>query len=390
MFKFNRRTLIYYLNGLTSPQSPNPNPFQHYSLPFSLHYFCTKTSDSPSFVVSYLIHNFGCTPQFASKLFSSYNVRFNTAHKPDSVLTFFRNYGFSDSQLRYMILKAPWLLSCDPNTRVLPKFQFLLSKGASTSDIVNLVSKSPLVLAGSLENLLVPTYELVYRFLQSHHDTIACVIRNSHLFGQSNVSSNIRLLVENGMTDPNMARLLRDWSQVFRTRDIPMLVEELKDLGFNPSKASFVIALLAKTTINKTLWKEKVDTFKKWGWSDEDIAEAFRKDPHCMLKSIDKINLVMNFWVNQLGWDAMAIAKVPRVISCSLQKTIIPRASVVQYLLKKGLRKKNASLTTPFVMTDKSFLNTYIIRFKEESSYLLKLYEEKLNLVHTRDKIGMS
>jgi len=67
----------------------------------------------------------------------------------------------------------------------------------------------------------------------------------------------------------------------------------------------------------------------------------------------------------------MAIAKVPRVISYSLEKTIMPRASVVQYLLKKGLRKKNASLTTPFVVTGKLFLDTYIIRFKEESSYLL-------------------
>jgi mTERF domain-containing protein, mitochondrial len=81
----------------------------------------------------------------------------------------------------------------------------------------------------------------------------------------------------------------------------------------------------------------------------------------------------MSFWINQLGLDALVIAKVPRVIvGSSLERSIIPRASVVQYLLKKGLWKKNASLTASFLMSDKLFLDTYINRFKEESPYLLK------------------
>jgi mTERF domain-containing protein len=167
-------------------------------------------------------------------------------------------------------------------------------------------------------------------------------------------------------------------------------VEELKDLGFNPSKITFGIALEAKLTVNKTLWKEKVDAFKKWGWSDEDVIQAFRRQPHCMLVSVDKINSVLSFWVNQLGWDSLALAIGPSVFSNSLEKRIIPRASVVQFLLKKGLRNKNASLTYPFVVPEKLFLNAFIMRFKEESSYLLKLYEEKLSPAQTSDKIGMS
>jgi len=38
--------------------------------------------------------------------------------------------------------------------------------------------------------------------------------------------------------------------------------------------------------------------------------------------SIHKINLVMRFWVDQLGWDAMAIAKLPRVFGASLSSAI--------------------------------------------------------------------
>jgi mTERF domain-containing protein len=160
----------------------------------------------------------------------------------------------------------------------------------------------------------------------------------------------------------------------------------LKDLGFNPSQSLFYVALIAKITVTKALWKEKVDAFKKWGWSDEDVLEAFKKQPHCMLTSIHKINTVMSFWVNQLGWDARAIVRLPRVLGSNLERRIIPRAVVMQYLLKKGLLKKKASLTTPFVVSDKLFFERHINRYKEESSYLLKLYEEKLDISHASDK----
>ncbi|CAJ2662108.1 unnamed protein product [Trifolium pratense] len=345
MLTTNLHRTFLYLKNLTFP----PKPYQ-YPSQLSPH-FCTNTSeDSTTFAVSYLINNFGFSPQSASKLCSTYHLSFKTAQKPDSVITFFRTNGFSNSQLRDIIAKLPGLLSCNPSIRVLPKFQFLLSKGASNSDIVNLV-------------------------------TLLCEHRVPH---------NITILVENGVADSSIAKLLRRNSWVFLKCEMLNLVEELKNLGFNPSKTTFGVALEAKLTVNKTLWKEKVDAFKKWGWSDEDAHEAFRKKPHCMLVSINKINSVMSFWVNQLGWDALALAKGPSVLSNSLEKSIIPRASVVQFLLKKGLRKKDASLTCPFVVSEQVFLDTCVKRFKEETSYLLKLYEEKLSLAQTRDKTGMS
>ncbi|XP_058723462.1 uncharacterized protein LOC131595186 isoform X4 [Vicia villosa] len=306
MFNF-PRTLIY-LKTVT-PLSPNPNPLLHrYTSLFSLH-FSTNTSDSTSFAVSYLIHNFGFSPQSASKLCSNYRLQFNTSQNPDSVLTFFINHNFSHSQLRHIIEKAPWLLSCNPSKRILPKFQFLLSKGASNSDIVNLVSKNPFVLKSSLKNQIIPTYELAYRFLQSDKDTIACAFQNPYFFGDNLVPHNIKLLIENGVADSNIARLLQDQSRIFKEPNMLKLVKELKDLGFNPSKTEFGIALKAKISVSKTKWKDKVDAFKKWGWSDEHVVEAFRKQPYCM----------------------------------------------------------------------------FIKRYENESSYLLKLYEEKLNLACTTD-----
>jgi mTERF domain-containing protein len=366
-----------------------PLIIHHYPSPCSLH-FSTNTSDnSTSFAVSYLINTFNFSSKFASKLCSTYDVRFQTAENPDSVLNFFKNNGFSETQLRYMIPKAPWLLSCNLSLRVIPKFEFLLSKGASKSDIVNIVGKNPMVLSPSLENHTVPTYELLYRFMKSDKKTIALVIHKPYLLTSHTVSYNINLLLDIGVKDSTIIRLfeLRNCTRLLQTNHLPKLVEELKNSGFIPSKTFFVIALLAKTSVTKRLWEEKVDAYKKWGWSDEDVVEAFRKNPHCMLTSIHKINSVMNFWVNQMDWDARAIAKAPHILLLSLEKRITPRALVVQFLLESGLIKEKASLTYPLVVSENLFRDAYLKRFKEES-YLLKLYEDKLDLAST-DKNGM-
>ncbi|XP_058726495.1 uncharacterized protein LOC131597849 [Vicia villosa] len=251
-----------------------------------------------------------------------------------------------------------------------------------------IVCWNPVVLAASLEKQIVPAYELVYRFFQSDKDTFTLLNFNPTFFGESRVVHNIKVLVENGVTDSNIARLLRSQFKIFHIRHITVLVEELKHLGFHPSTSIFTIALIAKTSVPKIRWKAKVDAFKKWGWSDENVVEAFRNQPHCMLTSVDKINLVMSFWVNQLGWDVLALAKVPRVFGASLERRIIPRGSVVHYLWKNGLLKRNASLSSPFVINEKKFLEIYINPFKEEASDLLKLYQEKLNLAQNKDKFS--
>ena len=363
-------------------------PFiQNYPLPFSLRFF-TTTSKSRSFAVSYLTDNFGFSPDSASKISNSYNICFQTPEKPESVIMFFRNRGFSNSQINQMVRKVPWLLSCDPCKRVLPKFDFLLSKGVSSSEIVDQVSKNPGILGPSLKNHIVPTYELIYKFLQSDAKTVGCIFGNSFFSYGDRLARNIRLLQENGVRESNIARLLGNRSkEVFISNDMVKLVKEVKDLGFDPSKTTFAVAMMALKRTSPSMWKEKVDTFKKWGWSDEAFSEAFRRHPHCMLTSIEKINVVMNLWVNQLGWDALDLVRGPKIFGLSMEKTLVPRARVVQHLLAKGLRNNSTSFLTPFWVSEKVFLEKFVTCFKEESRQLLKLYKEKVS-VQGKEEVG--
>ncbi|KAL1359174.1 hypothetical protein HN51_004451 [Arachis hypogaea] len=336
------------------------------------HMFCT--SQSHSLTVSYLINNLGFTPQ--SALNASKRHRFKTPHKADLIIAFFKTHGFSHSQIAAIVAKLPKILSANPE-RILPKFQFLASKGASTDDIVLLATRNPRFLHSSLKNNIIPTYGMMKTFFESDQKTLRCIASFPALFMEHRLVKNVKLLADAGVSNSAIHHLCRTRVSVLYSSDLRKLVDEVKELGFDPSSVKFAIALLAKKTIRKSLWDAKVDILKSWGWSKETTSQAFWRNPLCMLSSKDKINEVMKLWVNQLGWDPLALAKIPWLFGYNLERRIIPRAFVLQYLLSRGLRNKNDNLSTPFYVSEELFFNKFVECFTEERSQLRKIYYEK-------------
>ena len=177
MFNSHRYQPLLYLKlkALITVPVQRTSPF----VPFSLKFYTSTTSQSHSFAVSYLINNLGFSPQAALK--ASKRLRFNTPQKADSVLAFFKSHGFSDSQISSIVRKQPQILTCDTQ-RVLPKFEFLASKGASSSDIVLVVTRNPIFVNSSLEKNIIPTYELMKSFFQSDEKTLYCIVTCPFVF----------------------------------------------------------------------------------------------------------------------------------------------------------------------------------------------------------------
>ncbi|ESW26253.1 hypothetical protein PHAVU_003G103700 [Phaseolus vulgaris] len=352
--------------------------------------FCTATSTSTShsrsFVVSYLINNCAFSQETALK--ASRKLHFSKPQKPDSVLSFFRNHAFSNSHISHILQRQPGLLSCNTQKTLLPKFEFLRSKGASSLDVIHVVTACPNFLRRSLKSHIIPTYEFVRGFLQTlftEKQIIDFLIQNPFLLYDGRVAPNVKLLLDSGVTHSEMVKLLQRWPRVLYSGNLSKAVQELKQVGFDASLSTFSVALLAKRTVNESKWDEKIDTYKRWGWSQEQVLLAFRRHPFCMLASRDKINAVMSFWVEQAGFNSVDLVKTPGIISLSLRKRIAPRACVLQFLISKGLVRNGASLTVPFVLTEKLFLDKYVKRFKEDSSHLLKLYTENTILGNDND-----
>ncbi|KAK7843790.1 hypothetical protein CFP56_011916 [Quercus suber] len=81
----------------------------------------------------------------------------------------------------------------------------------------------------------------------------------------------------------------------------------------------------------------KLELYKRWGWSKDVALLAFKRRPHCMLLSEEKITEAMDFLVNKMGCPSAVIARNPIIILFNLEKRIIPRCLVIQSLLAEGL-----------------------------------------------------
>ncbi|XVE82106.1 hypothetical protein DITRI_Ditri15bG0120600 [Diplodiscus trichospermus] len=358
---------------------------------FSLRFFSTP-SNPHSFTVSYLINKCGLSAESAFSI--SKVVNFETPDKPDSVLAVFKSHGFSEPQITSIIRPRPKVLLSDVNNTLLPKIEFFKSRGVSNRDLAKMLAKNPIILARSLERHIIPFFECLGNLLKSDEAAIKAMTRfprimtydlNKYMF------PNIEILRNYGVPESNIVKVLHSKFRTFLRSPVEFkeTVEKLKEMGFNPTKMTFVLAVYILNFMNKSMWGRKFDVYKNCGWSEKEIVDAFRKYPSFITVSEEKIVKKMDFLVNKMGLQPSLIAKRPRVITQSLEKRIVPRGLFTRELLSKGLVKKEFNLNALFEASEKMFIEKFVNCYKADAPELLKLYQEKFDLSKNR-KAGTS
>ncbi|KAL6208464.1 hypothetical protein ACLB2K_019413 [Fragaria x ananassa] len=269
-------------------------------------WFSTKrcTSSSDDFTVSYLVNSCGLSPKAAVKASDKKSLQPSSLARPDSVLAVLREHEFSGTQISTLVRRDPRFLLADAKRTLLPKLEFLFSKGMSRLEVAKIVTYNSFLLSRSLDNCFVPCYT----FLKSVLLCDAKVSRVSVL-----LTTRAELLMR-------------------KPESFSELASQVQQVGFDPQKSDFVQAMEALGR-KETTWKRCQEAYRSWGWSDDDILSAFKVCPLCMTKSEKKTMETMDFLVNKMGWESGKIVKVPYVFKYSLEKRIIPRCSVVRVLL---------------------------------------------------------
>ncbi|KAI4301364.1 hypothetical protein L6164_034651 [Bauhinia variegata] len=336
-----------------------------------------------NFTVSYLIDTCGLAPEAA--VLTSQKVQLHSPERPNSVLTLLRNHGFSKSQISKVVRKRPQLLLANPNDTLSPKLQFFRSIGVSNSDLARTVTADPTILTRSLEKQIIPSYNFLKGVLHSDEKVVAAFKRTSWIFLEDqtkNLMPNLAVLREMGVPESCIALLLTHFPEALmqKKEEFIKIVEEIKEMGFNPNKSTFVLAIhVLSGESNKSIWNRCFEVYQRWGWSDEVILSAFKKHPQCMILSENKIMKAMDFLVNKMGWPSEMIPRCPVVLFFSLEKRIKPRCSVVQVLLRKGLIKRTLSLSTVLLPDENRFLEKFVSKYDKEVPQLLSVYQKKID-----------
>ncbi|XP_022741085.1 transcription termination factor MTERF8, chloroplastic-like [Durio zibethinus] len=305
--------------------------------------------------------------------------------KPQKNLTLSLRYSrtmvFSQLQITRLIKKRPLVLISDAEKTLLPKLEFLRSKGFSIPDLAKIVCNTPATMALSLEKKIIPSFNFLSNVLMSDEKIIHAVKQNPRLMGYSPnavLLPNINILLDNGVPECNIVKTLYSLPSTLIKSPIRFkdMVEEAKEMGFNPSRPMFMVALYAMSSMTKPTWRRRFEVFKKFGWSEQEVLEAFQRHPTFIRVSEDKFMAIMDFLVNRMGFQSLRIAKHPRILLMSLEKRIVPRGLFALDLLSKGVIK-HINLRALLGPSDSSFIEKFVNRYDAE---LLKLYQEKLDL----------
>ncbi|XP_058003942.1 transcription termination factor MTERF4, chloroplastic-like [Hevea brasiliensis] len=355
---------------------------------FAIRSFSSSTSSNlngHSFIVSYLINSCGLTLKSAQSVSKNRNIRFQTRERPDSVLRLLREHGFTNSQISKIVKSRPEVLLAQLEKTLLPKLEFLRSIGVSRPGLSIIVSRNPDLLACSLKHCLIPSYEILKSVLVSDEKVVRTLnhMGNRSFYSlQKRFSNNSSLLRGLGISQSFISYLVTQSPSVM-CQEVGKFAEGVKKvmkLGFDPSKLRIVEAVRVFHLMSHKTWEHKMQVYRRWGFSEDEIWLIFRKCPTCMAMSEKKIMATMDFLVCKMSWQPAAVARVPVILCLSLEKRVMPRCSVVRVLLSKGLIKADIHLSSVLQPSEKLFLERSVIKYQEHVPQLLDIYQRKMGL----------
>ncbi|KAK6945942.1 Transcription termination factor, mitochondrial/chloroplastic [Dillenia turbinata] len=345
------------------------------------------TTNPRSSTVSYLINECGLSPE--SAISASRLVQLEISSKPDSVLSFLKAHGFSDTHITKSVRRHPRILTSDIQKTLLPKFEFLHSIGVSRPAIVEIVSKHPKLVFTSLKRRILPTYEFLKRVLQCD-DRVLHVLKGIPRILSVDLSKDVVPNVEHvrklGAPTNCLCILLKSHCSAVLLKHVEFVAacDEVMKMGFDPRKTGFVVAVrVLGGRSGKLSFERKLKVYESWGWSKDEVLMAFRKYPQCMMLSVEKIQEGMDFFVNEMGLYCPMIANNPHILVYSLEKRIMPRCSVIKTLTMKGLLQKNVCFSSVLIVTENVFLSRYVRKYEDKLPQLLSVYRGKIDPLDT-------
>ncbi|XXG39009.1 hypothetical protein AAC387_Pa01g0081 [Persea americana] len=347
--------------------------------------FSTATSPAQThFMVDYLIQKCGLSIEKANSA-SKILTHIKSPGNPDSVLNFLKQSGFNDTHIRDLISRQPRLLTVKVENTLKPKFLFFQELGLYGTPFAEIASRYPYFLRCSIENQLQPTISYLRSFFHTDDNTVKAIKKWAKIitFGlQKQIMPCIEVLRKCGIPDHQISSLILRYP-IFLTvgpQWIETLVTRAEKFGVGRGSGMFVYAVLAMGKMSETTMEAKLELFKSFGWSEEDILVAFHKDLRFMNVSEGKVRALMRVLMAELGLKPCEIASRPKVFVISLEKKLLPRHEVLKILKLRRLVKEGKSLLSVVNVSGEIFLKNYVIRYLDRAPELREAYMVPLGI----------
>lgn len=334
-------------------------------------------------LTDYLTNTLAFTPESALQV--SKKIHGRPPNNPYPVHSLFEHYGFTPTHIAKIITLCPSFLWANPEKTLKPKLDFLAQNGIYGQDLVSTITNNPRILERSLNKQIAPCIGFLKSFLGSASALLshisakrgtAVVLKFSDSMG-----ANAETLRQHGVPHSNIIKMIACQPRIF-SRDVEVfskIVKEVEELGFNPLSMMFMHGVCTLFSMRKDKWVSKFEVLKSFGWSEEEFQALFLKQPPLMRSSEERLKRALDFFMNKMGWGTSDILKYPVLLCLSFEKRVLPRWSILQVLIAKGVITKSKKTTAKaFMQTENKFVSEFVKGYEEHAPELLEMYQKKL------------
>ncbi|KAH9669714.1 hypothetical protein KPL70_021903 [Citrus sinensis] len=342
---------------------PNSQNFAIKSL-FSFFASLSKTPNSTNFIfLNFLIKTLNIPKSRALPISNKFS-RIKSLEKPETVRQFLHNVGFSDTHIQLTVTSRPTILFSDVDKTLKPKIEFFQHLGLVGSDLGKFISKNPSLFAASLERKLIPCVEILKKILvdDSNNEDLTRVFRRCcwNLImdtEKSGLLRNIEYLKSCGIVGSQLSMLLVWQPRLFCYKELKIrhLVSRLLDMGFSTNSRMFVYGLVVLSCLNEETFGRKLELFRSYGFSKEEVLQMFRKAPLILKASEERLQLGLEFFLKEIECEKsvlnpqnvrqflhsvgfsdthiqLAVYTKPTILFADVNKTLKPKIGYFQQL----------------------------------------------------------
>ncbi|KAF9610381.1 hypothetical protein IFM89_022136 [Coptis chinensis] len=162
-------------------------------------------------------------------------------------------------------------------------------------------------------------------------------------------------------------------------------------MGFYSRSTMFIHAIISRSGMTKTRWEEQWAFMCKLGFSHAECLSMFKKHPSSFVRSKENVHSRVKFFTVKQNFELSDIVKSPVILGLSLEKRIIPRCNVLDVLYSNGLiGSRNAgSLTTAWKLTEKEFIEKFVIKYQEVVLVIVSAYKSQNRLADFKEENGV-
>lgn len=333
-------------------------------------------------IPQFLLNECGLSqPQLSTVLRrSAFLLKTRSAETARQAVQVLRESGFTEDQVRAIIIKTPCFLAAKADRQLKPKIELFKTLGLTGKDLVA-ICKVHRMLNSSLQNCLIPRVEYLQNLFVSK-DILTMALKTTPSLLQieleRRMKPNVDFLKQSGIEGELLLFFLSRCPKILSqsTSSLKVRMEYARNMGIPQSSKKFAYALLVLLNNSPENLKKKLELLASFGLLEHEIKELFRNYPAVLNTSIDKMQKSMDFLIHTAGLPANIIVKYPMIVNYSLETRIKPRHAVFKFLSALELYKPTHSLLSMIAMTEKMFLDKYM-KDGPYATRLLEIYRGK-------------